>query len=501
MNNKDDLALHPLVRQMIHEGMRDKPLTLNWAPLERDAYNCLGLRDLRSTLAIKARSQIITEVLVGGNSFISYSRRTNYYTEEQRYYRPTYSYRAIVPAVDQLATEGLIEHEKMPQGHRGLQSRFRAAPELIKELAPVPVQYKPLELIVLRDDTGNPIGYRDNRETRTMRKRLAELNEGLVAQEIGLGHRIIREGDHLDNGGRAQTKLHRVFHRGDFANGGRFYGGHWQNIPAEGGRDQLTINGQPTVEVDYRGLHIRLLYQEAGKPMPDDPYDIDGWPRDQAKLALLIAINARSHASAVRALADALRGEASIADLFVTADRLLKAAKARHPDIAWALASDAGVRLMRKDSELCERIMLETVRAVGIVPLAVHDSFIVPTAHEGRLRETMEAAISCDNSTPKIPCDNRGQFRDNLAPRNLSGNLQSDITIWDGGDGWDGEDGLLPLGTGWAWVAVQRTWLDDLTKRLERFKPDYRDELMIHVANVVKQQLDELDARRAKASQ
>jgi len=65
----------------------------------------------------------------------------------------------------------------------------------------------------------------------------------------------------------------------------------------------------------------------------------------------------------------------------------------------------------------------------------------------------------------------------------------------------DGEDGLLPLGTGWAWVAVQRTWLDDLTKRLERFKPDYRDELMIHVANVVKQQLDELDARRAKASQ
>ena len=65
----------------------------------------------------------------------------------------------------------------------------------------------------------------------------------------------------------------------------------------------------------------------------------------------------------------------------------------------------------------------------------------------------------------------------------------------------DGEDGLLPLGTGWAWVAVQRTWLDDLAKRSERFKPDYRDELMIHVANVVKQQLDELDARRAKASQ
>ena len=60
MNNKDDLALHPLVRQMIREGTRDKPLTLNWAPVERDAYNCLRLRDLKSPLALKARTQIIT---------------------------------------------------------------------------------------------------------------------------------------------------------------------------------------------------------------------------------------------------------------------------------------------------------------------------------------------------------------------------------------------------------------------------------------------------------
>jgi hypothetical protein len=331
MNNKDDLALHPLVRQMIREGTRDKPLTLNWAPIERDAYDRLGLRDLKSPLAMKARTQIITEALVAGDRFTSYSRRPAFYTESQRYYRPTYSFRAIVPAVDQLAAEGLLEHQKVPQGHRGFQSRFRSAPELIKELASVMVQYKPLELIVLRDDAGNPVDYRDNRETRAMRKRLAELNEGLASQEIGLGTQIIREGDRLDNGGRAQAQLHRVFHRGDFANGGRFYGGHWQNIPAEGGRDQITINGQPTTEVDYRGLHIRLLYQEVGKPMPTDPYDVDGWPRKQVKLALLIAINARSHVSAVRALADALRGDATVSDPFATADQLIRARNSACP--------------------------------------------------------------------------------------------------------------------------------------------------------------------------
>jgi hypothetical protein len=427
---------------MIREDTRDKALTMNWGPVERDAYNRLGLRDL-SPLAMKARTQILTEALASGDRFISYSRQHGFYTESQRYYRPTYTYRGIIPAVDQLAADGLIEHEKVPPGHRGFQSRFRAAPELLKELSAVQVQYKPLELIVLRDDDGNPVHYHDNRETRAMRKRLTELNEALLSQQIGVGDRIIREGDRLDNGGRAQAQLHRVFHRRDFNLGGRFYGGHWQNIPAQGGRDRITINGEPTAEVDYRAMHIRLLYQEAGKPMPDDPYDFA--PRPQAKLALLIAINARSKSSAVRALADALRQEGGVGDPYATAQKLLRAARARHPDIAWALASDAGVRLMRKDSELAERIMIETVRAIGIAPLAVHDSFIVPANQEGRLMETMEAALPCRNNTPKTPCGNTPHFRDNLSPFDSTASPKTILQygVETGVDGWVGVEGRV----------------------------------------------------------
>ena len=165
----DHLTLHPLVRQMILEGTRDKVLTLNWAPVDCDAYRCLGLRDL-APLATKARAQIITEALVAGNRFVSYSRNRNFYTENQRYYRETYSYRAIVPAVDQLGDAGLIDHDRMPPGHRGFQSRFRAAPQLLNALASAAVRYQPLEIIVLRDADGNPVGYRDNRDTRQMRK-------------------------------------------------------------------------------------------------------------------------------------------------------------------------------------------------------------------------------------------------------------------------------------------------------------------------------------------
>jgi hypothetical protein len=154
-----------------YEGNRDKPLTLNWAPTEPDAYDCLGLPALSNRNAMKARTQIITEALAAGDRFLSYSRDQHFYTHGQRYYRRTYTYRSILPAVGQLAEARLIEHEKVPPGHRGFQSRFRASRVLLKEMAQVPVVYRPLEIVVLRDANGNPIDYRDNRDTHRRRPR------------------------------------------------------------------------------------------------------------------------------------------------------------------------------------------------------------------------------------------------------------------------------------------------------------------------------------------
>jgi hypothetical protein len=438
------LALHPWVREAIYEGNRDRPLSLNWLPAEPEAYDCLGLPKL-SRNAMVARNQIIAEALAAGpDRFVSYSRRAGFYNQG-RYYPPTFSYRAILPAVDQLAGEGLLDHQKMPPGHRGYQSRFRASELLLKELEDTRVIYEPLEIIILRDADKCSLEYRDNRDTRQMRDRLELINEALGSQNIAVAGRVIREGDRLDNGGRARVQLHRVFNRGDFGFGGRFYGGHWQNI---GDRHRISINGQQTKEVDYPGLHIRLLYQEAGKIMPADPYEIAGWPREQIKLAMLIAINARTHTSAVRALSDALRHFPGVSDRFKTADKLIRAAKAKHPDIAHAFGSDAGARLMRKDSELAERIMLEMLRVTGIVPLCVHDSFIVPVNEAGMLWETMERALSCGNTSLK-PTPKSAKNRDNLSDSNQTTNPRTVSTIWEEmvdrwvGDEW--EMGYLDL--------------------------------------------------------
>src|SRR5690606_27759980 len=98
----------------------------------------------------------------------------------------------------------------------------------------------------------------------------------------------------------------RIFSNGTWDSGGRFYGGWWQQIPNSkaGGawRRKIYINGNPTVEVDYSGLHIVLLYalkridywKEDGK----DPYSLPDYEdsadfRQLLKLLLLIAVNAK----------------------------------------------------------------------------------------------------------------------------------------------------------------------------------------------------------------
>ena len=63
--------------------------------------------------------------------------------------------------------------------------------------------------------------------------------------------------------GAAQSDLHRVFNRSSFNLGGRLYGAWWENIPKEL-RQCITINGNPTIELDFPHLHPTLLYIEAG---------------------------------------------------------------------------------------------------------------------------------------------------------------------------------------------------------------------------------------------
>jgi hypothetical protein len=212
--------------------------------------------------------------------WISYSRRKEWWSQASRYRGAAYTYTTVTRSVDTLAAAGLIEHNKAPAGsYRQVQSTFRASPALVAALggSPLPVVYDPAETLLLRDNDGAPVDYRDTEQTRRIRKTLAKINEAIgsaVVAHPGLG--AVADGVPVRLGkstpGPAKRTMHRVFTE-SWNQHGRFYGPWWQNIP-KGERKRLTLNGEPIFEADYPRLHITLAYAAAGVPLAGDPYEI-----------------------------------------------------------------------------------------------------------------------------------------------------------------------------------------------------------------------------------
>src|SRR5262249_14899348 len=299
----------------------------------------------------------------------------NFYAERRRYWPARCMYASVISVIDELADLGLFEHERMPPGNLGWQSRFRATAELIRmftDQPPLRLTCDRRERIILRDSKGRPLGYDDTEATHRMRGRLTTLNEALTSIVVALDGEVIAEGAPLTTTqnriGAATLTLHRAFNE-SFQLGGRFYGMWPQNIPKEL-RRKITIDGSPTSEPDFPEHHLRLLYARCEQDMPTAPFEIDGWPRKVVKIATYTLINASTPTSALRAIAFDLTGPGA----YDEARRLISAIEAKHSAIAHAWRCSAA--LMRtfytRESDtgydLCEQALQidpENVRALS----------------------------------------------------------------------------------------------------------------------------------------
>ncbi len=187
-------------------------------------------------------------------------------------------------------------------------------------------------------------------------------------------------------------QLYRVFSRGSFELGGRFYS-KYQTLPKEL-RRHIFINGQPTVELDYSAHHIRMVYHLEGIDYKEDPYlAITDDPEERIvfKLLLLVTMNAEDEESALGGFRNKNRDKlkALIGDLKdITLKPLLARIKEAHPQIAKYIHADAGVKLQYLDSQITEAILLRMTEQ-DIPCLPIHDSYIVPAQHEKLLLMAM----------------------------------------------------------------------------------------------------------------
>jgi hypothetical protein len=375
-----------------HAAGRDAPLTFAWRTAQSEVA-ALELRPAHNWRYEDARNAILTEAVLaaGQGRAVSYSRRKAHYVGRQRYYSLSYAYRTVLAAVSDGVAAGLLEEQRARPGSRDRQSSFRATSRLCHFLKASRPEYRPAqEVIWLRDSNGRLIDYQDCPFTDCLRQEVKTINRQLEDIVVAFSGPDVRsEGNWWFIGETqyvpAPPRLRRVFSRASFDMGGRAYG-PWQSLPARQ-RAMMLINGEPTSEPDFVALHPSIIYALRGVHLVGDPYETAEFPRAHGKAGFNIALNAKSYPSARAAIARHLNVDME------SATRLLRAITSKHRVVSDQFFSDAGVRLMRIDSDIALSA-ITGCQGKGIPALPVHDSLIVPARHAGLTAEIMEASFA-----------------------------------------------------------------------------------------------------------
>lgn len=107
---------------------------------------------------------------------------------------------------------------------------------------------------------------------------------------------MLTDGD----GNEVSTDLYRVFNDASMNAGGRYYG-DYTNISHEE-RVSLKFDNTPVKEVDFKNMVPRLLYATEGIALEDDAYIIEGFDREDVKIAFQMVVNNVTKRAAIGAM-------------------------------------------------------------------------------------------------------------------------------------------------------------------------------------------------------
>jgi hypothetical protein len=344
---------------------------------------------------------------------------------------PNYSHTAVLRVIVALQSLGWVIRERGFKNKDGenILTRLQPAGELLKHFEKSKYLWRQMgpikqDVIVLKTvDPATKLkvhcNFKDNNNIRRWRKNLQSYNAFISHHAICLSidnlnldwmvARMANETYQLDwayGDNRKKPRvfnylhvqLRRIFSRGSFERGGRFYGGWWQFIPSEY-RPFISINGLPTIEEDYSELHPRMMYREAGLSIPEGdlydlgfrydnlPYDKNVEPYKSKRKVIKTYINAMINDDKGRFR---LNGD-QIQTLGLNTAQLEAAVIKKHPIIKQIKGQGHGLRYQFVDSQIAEKVMMKLL-AKEVLCLPVHDSFICQQHHLSTLVEAMQQA-------------------------------------------------------------------------------------------------------------
>lgn len=303
----------------------------------------------------------------------------------------------------------------------GITSWSMATPALIAACKLNDVVYsikKEIPLVIIRD--ANKKDLKNNDLKAFTKKDIEDAAKPVIAHNDAWKRHIATFNDKKIN---PFTK--RVFNK-DLDHGGRFYC-PFQNMPSAD-RANILIDDEKTVELDFKAIHINILYSLNGIQLKGDPYLVDGIDRKVMKLLMLrlvnsnvggfksvITVSGKPENKAIYAQyeRDLLHYEQEKAlgnecvkplnpfpyENFIpgipdgiTGDAVYKIITDKHHAIAHMFgAENLGTRLQNIDSKIMAEILMNLAKQ-DIPALPVHDSVIVRESDQAIANDVMKKA-------------------------------------------------------------------------------------------------------------
>ena len=247
--------------------------------------------------------------------------------------------------------------------------------------------------IELRNEDKEPVLFRNTKQTQRLEsvvKKINILNDICTVRD--------KEGNVLNN------FYCRVFN-GDFGHGGRFYRADVLRLPhSEGrlGRYDITINGNPVVEIDYGNLHFRIAAVREHIDLSQVASDVymgilDAEEKTEANRAIVkLAVNIMFNSLDDKKAKQAIQSEINLkfkGNQYLTlrtGAEVFNRVKEAYPqfDSLFCNGDGYGSVLQNYDSELAACV-LDVMSDKNIPCLPIHDSFIVERQHQRTLEEVM----------------------------------------------------------------------------------------------------------------
>lgn len=279
---------------------------------------------------------------------------------------------ALMP--DQVLPSVLLVHEY-------LQEKVKDTQKDITDIPTIP------DVIQMRDENKKVIEKPLGREEKRLLKVLDSYNFSSRKFIITVGETYY------------DIQLRKVFNNSSWKQGGRSYvTGEGSSIMKRSFRKEIRIDGNPTVEIDFKSLHPSMIAELQGYKLPDgfDPYGIklEGYDpkilRSIAKIAFMCIFNSKNLNQATAAVSQELRDlrdedgkhipsqwkEAGLVPKVIQVKEILQELAIHNIYAQDWVFSGRGIHLQNMDSKIMD-LVIQQFLDVDEFMIPVHDSIVV----------------------------------------------------------------------------------------------------------------------------